>query len=127
MEISYAGVSARALADGVSGDHLGWVGDGLPQNGHGQPLGTGCRQPGVGMDADSGAGVDDQDPDGGRVEGGLALTWSPQPRTLQDSGELGLFEQEHWSVDAAIGNDRNCRTVAGHSVLRRAHTYQPFA
>ena len=46
------------------------VGVGLPQNGHEQPLGTGRRQSGFGVDADSRAGVDDQDPDGGRIKEG---------------------------------------------------------
>ena len=56
-------------------------------HGHEQPLGTGRRQHRVGVDADSRAGVDDEDPDGGRVEGELALTRAPHPRTLQGSGE----------------------------------------
>src|SRR5664279_5197659 len=69
MEIAGAGVSARTLAHRVPGNHLDWVGVGLPPDGHWEPLGTGRGQYRVGMDADSWAGMDDEDPDGGRVEG----------------------------------------------------------
>src|ERR1019366_2096270 len=89
MEIADPGVSARTLAYGVSGDHLDWVGVPVPQNGHGQPLGTGRRQHRVGMDADSRAGMDDKNPDGGWLQGELALARAPHPRTLQGSGERG--------------------------------------
>jgi hypothetical protein len=43
------------------------------------------------VDADSRAGVDDEDPDGSRLEGEFALTPAAQPRTLHGSGERGLL------------------------------------